>query len=491
VALVAQFNAAALQASTTGPVLGAAISSSLLNDDGDAITLSDALGNTIDRVAYDQSWHTTDGKEDGGWSLERINYDLPCLGAENWQSCPLLPGGTPGKINAAYQNTTDEKAPHLLWAYPESATSVLLTFSEGLDKSALSNVASYQFSPDLDILTAVQQANIVQVRLTLATPMENAVVYAITVSQTLNDCSGNNADASDTVIVGLPQRPEPLDMVINEAMFNPATGNARYVEFYNRSNKIFDWSKFFIADFSNGTVSKQITQKRVAIPGQYHVFSSNAPNVREHFENIIQRNVMDNDLPTLDDKSGNITLYWVDNGDTVVLDALDYEDDWHNALFSVGDRDGVALERIRIEGPTNDPANWTSASPAVTGAPGTPTLPNSQRLSDANPADNMITLNPARLSPDDDGYEDFLDIQYQLPKEGYAATVGIFDADGNRVKYLVRQALAGTEGTLRWDGDADNGAKARPGIYILFVELFNPDGSVMKLKRVFVVAARK
>ncbi len=199
---------------------------------------------------------------------------------------------------------------------------------------------------------------------------------------------------------------------------------------------------------------------------------------------------MQNDIPTMDDKEGDIRLYWIENGDTVLLDALHYYDAWHNGLFSTGDRDGVALERIRFDQPTNDPANWTSASSTVTGAPGTPTLPNSQRLGTSNPAENLISLNPARLSPDGDGYEDFLDIRYTLPKVGYAASMRVFDSDGNQLKYLVRQELLGTQGALRWDGDTENGAKARPGIHILFMEIFGPDGEVMSLKKVFVVVGK-
>ena len=69
--------------------------------------------------------------------------------------------------------------------------------------------------------------------------------------------------------------------------------------------------------------------------------------------------------------------------------------------------------------------------------------------------------------------------------------MGIFDSDGNRIKNLVKLALAGTEGSLRWDGDTDDGAKARPGIHVLFAEIFGPDGDVMQIKRVFAVVAKK
>jgi hypothetical protein len=491
VVLTATANVPVLQASTSGYVQGGAFSASLLNDDGDEITLSDENGLLVDRVAYRSDWHTTDGKANGGWSLERINFNLPCIGKENWQSCPTIPGGTPGVKNASFQMSTDEKNPSLLWAYPTSANTILLTFSEGLLQTTAEDETAYKIYPNKNISSAIQQTDNETVILSLSEPLEEFVLYAVTASSNVTDCSGNSAVETDTAVLGIPQRPDPQDIVLNEAMFNPSAGNVRYFECYNRSNKVFDWQKFFIGNFYNGAAVTQIDHQRLVIPGQYPVFTTNTANIVGYFDNIHPEQILENTLPTLDDKRGNITLYWVENGDTVVLDALDYEDTWHNGLFSVGDREGVALERIRTNGPTNDPANWTSASSLKTGAPGTPTLPNAQGLNATNPADKLIELNPARLSPDDDGYEDFLDIRYTLPRAGYAAAVGIFDADGNSIQYLVRQALIGTEGALRWDGDAADGSKARPGIYLLFLEIFSPDGATMSLKKTFVLVAKQ
>jgi flagellar hook assembly protein FlgD len=125
----------------------------------------------------------------------------------------------------------------------------------------------------------------------------------------------------------------------------------------------------------------------------------------------------------------------------------------------------------------------------VTDEPGTPTLPNSQGLRPKN-GSNLINLPVARLSPDNDGYEDFLEIQYTLPKEGYAASVRIFDGDGLPVRYMVRSQLIGTEGILRWDGETDEGDRARPGIYILWMEIFHPDGQIEQVKKSFALVER-
>lgn len=68
--------------------------------------------------------------------------------------------------------------------------------------------------------------------------------------------------------------------------------------------------------------------------------------------------------------------------------------------------------------------------------------------------------------------------------------MSIFDSEGIPVKRLVRQELIGTEGALRWDGDLDDGTRAKPGIYIVFLELFAPDGTTERVKRAVAVVGR-
>lgn len=493
VVLTANANAATLQAVSAGPVLGISISASLLNNDGDVLTLTRQNGEVIDRVDYSVTWHTITAKRDGGWSLERINPNLPCLNAENWQSCPVAPGGTPGAQNASFQNTPDMEAPRLLSAFPESATSLLLVFSEGLDKNAAQDPGAYRIEPLLDIASAgVLPDDRSRTRLTLTTPLQPGIIYEVSAEADVLDCSGNAAVTDNAMRVGLPEKPAPQDIVVNEMMFNPGTGNSRYIEFYNRSEKIFDWSEFVIANFARatGTITTPIAQKRLFFPGQYDVFTPNPDNVRGVFSNINSENVLQNTLPSFDNNSGNVTLFWSKAGETVHIDSFNYTRDWHNALLTISQRTGVALERIDTEALTNQASNWTSASSVVTGAPGTPTLPNSQQRPAPPVGNDWIQIPRARLSPDGDSYEDFLEVFYALPREGFFATTTIFDSEGIPVKRLVRQELLGTEGTLRWDGDLDDGTRAKPGIYVLFVELFAPDGTTERTKKAIAVVAR-
>jgi hypothetical protein len=461
-----------------------------LNNDADVLTLSTASGRIIDRVAYDITWHTDPMKKNGGWSLERINPDAPCLGGDNWQSCPVAPGGTPGTVNASLQAAPDLDPPQLVSVFPADASTLLARFSEGLATGL--TPGAFQLDPVITVQSLeFDGPDRSEVILHLAEPLQAGVLYRFSATGAITDCSGNPVDSTTILFTGLPQIPEPSDIVVNEILFNPPTGGVRYVEFFNRSQKIFDWNDFYLANFSSGADVQPIATKRLFLPGQYEVFTLDPVRIQARYANIHPEHLVPLDLPSLDDKAGNITLYWASQGVHVTLDSFNYNQNMHNGLYNVTSRDGVALERIRADEPTNVSANWTSAASSITGQPGTPTLPNSQALNDtAVSGSNWVDIPLPRISPDGDGYEDFLEIRYHLPETGFAATVTIFDSGGIPVKKLLRQELTGTEGHLRWDGDADNGSRIRPGIYILMVELFNPSGETHREKKTINVIVK-
>ncbi|MFN8301137.1 MAG: lamin tail domain-containing protein [Saprospiraceae bacterium] len=463
-----------------------------LNDDQDALNLRTASGAILDRIVYSAAWHTDANKRDGGWSIERINPTLPCIGKENWQSCPAAIGGTPGRQNASYSLTPDDTPPAVVRAYTVDASTVLLIFSEGLDDNAIQDPSVFHLSPAVQAVSAdFQDGDKSRVEITLNSPLQPRTLYALSFGAALTDCSGNPAAATDTVFIGLPERPEPADVVINEILFNPAAGSSRYVELLNRSDKIFDLSQFTFDNARSTGELMPLTLARLFLPGEYLVFTKEPLYLALHYTDIRAGWLLYQELPSLDDRNDNFTVLWSDGNSRVTVDSLDYSDDWHNALLSISEREGVALERIRPDGPTNSAFNWTSAAQKNGSDPGTPTQPNSQRLTvQHDPADDIIQLPQARLSPDDDGFEDYLPILYQLPGPGYFATFTLYDSEGIPVKRLVRQELIGTAGQIRWDGDSDDGTRVRPGIYVLYAEIFEPNGAVKKEKKAVSVVAR-
>ena len=102
----------------------------------------------------------------------------------------------------------------------------------------------------------------------------------------------------------------------------------------------------------------------------------------------------------------------------------------------------------------------------------------------------IITISPEVISPDNDGQDDFLTIDYNFPEAGYVTNMTIFDAAGRRVRYLQRNALLGTKGYFRWDGLSDRSEKLPVGIYVLYTEVFNLQGKTKKFKHVVVIAKK-
>ncbi|HHH50463.1 MAG TPA: hypothetical protein ENK52_05755, partial [Saprospiraceae bacterium] len=135
-----------------------------------------------------------------------------------------------------------------------------------------------------------------------------------------------------------------------------------------------------------------------------------------------------------------------------------------------------------------DANNWHSA--AKTAGYATPGYVNSQFIQQNNSADELISLENKTFSPDGDGFKDFLLIHFNADQAGYLANIKIFDANGRLVKDFLHNELLGTSANFKWDGTTNEGIKARLGIYIIWIELFQPNGELRQLKRTCVVAGQ-
>jgi hypothetical protein len=169
-----------------------------------------------------------------------------------------------------------------------------------------------------------------------------------------------------------------------------------------------------------------------------------------------------------------------------VIDMLVYEENMHYALLT--DKKGVALERLNYHRPTQNRSNWHSA--AQSAGFGTPGYKNSQFTLDPDGQQEVFEVYPKVFSPDNDGVDDVLNIGYSLEKPGYTANIRVFDSRGRLVRILSRSFLLATEGVIIWDGTTEDNMKADVGIYIINVELFDPEGNVRNYRKTAVVAAR-
>jgi hypothetical protein len=187
-------------------------------------------------------------------------------------------------------------------------------------------------------------------------------------------------------------------------------------------------------------------------------------------------------MPSFNDDEGDVIIL---NAQGNITDELKYDEKWHFKL--IDNREGVALERIDYNTPTQQESNWHSAATSV--GYGTPTYKNSQYRLDLQVQGN-ITVTPEIVSPDNDGMDDFATIDYSFPSPGYIANISIFDANGRTVRYLQRNALCGIKGNFRWDGLGEKFQKLPVGIYVIFTEVFNLNGKKKQFKNTIVLARK-
>ncbi len=466
-----------------GPVLGVSGLPDLTNS-GELLSLMDDKGNFIHAVEYADSWYGDLLKKEGGWTLEMIDADNPCTGKDNWTASEDPKGGTPGQPNSVSGSNPDTRAPEIIRASVEDSLTVALYFNEILDSASASTPDNYAIDRGIG---QPQQANLSapgynKVLLTLPEPLAAQTIYTISFTG-LSDCAGNMIDAS--VKVGIPDPMLALDLVINEILFNPFSFGVDFVEVYNRSDKILSLADMrlgnrdLVADTLN-KVELVTTENFLIFPGEYLVITGSPADVLNFYETPNPNGFLEaSGIPGYDDDEGVVVLM-----DKVgqVIDEFQYSDEMHFEL--INDLNGVSLERIDPERPTQDEHNWHSAASTVGYA--TPAYENSQ-FAAAGAAEDPIHVEPEVFSPDGDGVHDFLTIQYQLENSGHVANINCYDANGRLVRNLVQNELLAKSGKFIWDGVTEEGEKARMGIYIVYVELFDLDGNVQKFKKTAVV----
>lgn len=458
-----------------------------LDNDGDQLSIRDASGRLIHALMYDISWYQNELKKDGGWTLEMIDTKNPCTGANNWRASTNSAGGTPGKRNSIDATNNDQSPPLLKRAYTINATTIVAVFNEPVDSLKGATIANYTFSNGINILSAVTLGPLFnEVQLTLSGPMQLRQVYSLSATN-ITDCKGNTIGSGSNVKVGLPEDAVPLDMIVNEILFNPRSNAFDFVEFYNKSNKIFDASKMFIANRNSSNVISSIGQLSstpwLVFPGDYIVLTVDAASLaREYLVSNPDWVLTKSSLPSFPDDKGFVLLL---NQQGNVVDEVNYNKSWHFKL--IDNEDGVSLERIDPDGISQEPTNWHSA--ASTAGYGTPTYKNSQYKL-LNSIDATIAVVPKVFSPDNDGRDDIATILYEVTEPGYLANITIFDAAGRPIRNLVRNGTLGLKGYWNWDGLDDKGNKLPVGTYIIFSEIFNLQGKKEKFKTP-VVLARK
>ena len=456
-------------------------SDTFLSNSGESIELRDKNKAIINSVEYHYEVHSLN-KREGGWSLEIQNIQEWCRGMDNWSSSINTKGGSPGEQNSVYSEVSDETSPILREISFIDEQKIDLHFNEVLD-SDLTNI-KIQIDQAL-FSSATEMSSDRTVLVQLAPNMEEGKVYNLEVSG-IKDCVGNQINTDNSGVFALPEDAEAGDIVINEVLFNPPEEADDFVEIYNRSEKVINLNQWRLANNDNGIPGNQETiceYGKLIFPGDFLALTTNSDDLAKSypFSNPKAYYVMD-DLPSYNNDEGSVYLM-MPNAE--LSDEFYYQEEYHFTLLD--DVKGVSLERIDIDRVTNDPSNWHSAS--STEAYGTPGKANSQFFQ-GSISESSIQIEPELFSPDNDGFEDFLNINYLFDEPGYLASINIFDSRGAPVKTLLSNELMGSTGIIKWDGSTDENSVARVGVYIIFIEIFDLEGNISVFKKTCVVGNR-
>lgn len=451
-----------------------------LNNAGDSIILKDDNGIYLDYLVYTDDWYQDEIKKDGGYSLELINPLDPCSDADNWIASNWILGGTPGASNSVFNTNPDTDTPYITKLIALAPNFLEVYFNEGMDSATLSN-ALIQTQAPLTIQNSYLVGNHPKLlTLQFNENLQNSEVYTITLAP-VADCWLNSTSVSGEFV--LTEVPIKGDIVINEILQNPLNGGSDWIELYNNSQKMFNLKNMELANFDNDTTdnNKIIPQDFILKPGGYAVIGKDSSFVKQNYPFSVSGTFVYSELPSYNNDSGQV--YLINNFQ--VIDSVAYYNSWQFKLLD--DVDGVSLERIDPNGPSNSPFNWHSAAEAVGFA--TPGRKNSQYL----PAlvNGEINMTNDIFSPDLDGFEDVLQVSYNMTKEGLLGKATIFDDRGRLIRSLLSNEYLGTTGTFSWDGIGDNNFKASIGVYVLLFEAFSIDGSVFYVnKKAFTLAGK-
>ena len=457
-----------------------------MNIGGATIILRSPENKTIHAVQYDITTYKNDLKKDGGWTLEMIDSKNPCGGPGNWKASADPKGGTPGKRNSVDGKNRDETLPKLLRAFAIDPDKIMLVFDEPVNSLRSVIINNYSIDKEYFVKSVfVDFPFFNQVQITLNKPIVSGEIYTVTVKN-IPDCAGNNIGNMNTARFGLASDADSLDLVINEILFHPLPMGADYVELYNRSKKIIDLKKIFLANRNSsnivGSIQQACPESILMFPEEFILLTADEEAVKSQYITTNPGAFLKmSGFPSYPNAGGNVVLL---NGQGMIVDEIIYSEKWHFPL--VKNPAGVSLERIDYDGPSSK-SNFHSAATSV--GYGTPGYRNSQyRIIEELPG--AISVTPEIFSPDNDGLDDFVTINYEFPSAGFVVNTTIYDASGRPVRSLQKNSLAGSRGKFRWDGLGEKGLQLPKGIYIIYTEIFNTDGRKRRFKNTVVLARR-
>ena len=297
------------------------------------------------------------------------------------------------------------------------------------------------------------------------------------------DCENSSPTRINSVTSAVPG--DYNDLVINEIMFDPFTGEAEWIELFNPGNKTVDINGWMFNE-SSSFINLADTCNVIINPGDYLVFASDT-TIFNRFSYLLnpepnQKVVISDESFSLSNSGEPLIIFDVFKN---LIDSVYYLDSWKNPNLTTSK--GTSLERINPLFGSNEKNNWNSCANPSGGTPGMQNSIYTKKL----PSNATVTVSPNPFSPDGDGHEDFTIITYKLTVPFAQMRVKVFDIKGRLVRTLENNQLSANEGSIIFNGLNDDGERLRIGIYILYIEAIDDQGGTIdEIKSTVVVAVK-
>lgn len=313
-------------------------------------------------------------------------------------------------------------------------------------------------------------------RVSLAERSDNVENWSFSIN------ANGSTPGNENSVSGLPDY-NYGDLIFTEIMFEPSEMNSEFLEFYNNSDEPIEIGGWSISDDKERLFTISSTQNNLEAHNFFTVSS----------DSLILNNYSwlsnSKELEILNTTSLNLTntdkLLYLKDVKNNIIDSLHYFNSWHNkSLLETKD---ISLELINFNLDRNRSANWSSSVAEKGATPGKANSINVENI--VSKAKIEITPNP--FSPDNDGFEDFSFINYNLTQPISQIRIRVYDSKGRLVRTLTDNQLVGNKGTILFDGLNERKNPLSMGIYIILFEAVNSNNVVVEVLKEVVVVARK
>ncbi len=464
-----------------GKVLGVSNWPVLLNS-GDQVTLKSQSGLVLDQITFNTN--TWGGSEfsGGAYSLEVPNPFFLCDNSSFLRTSVDPLRGTPGRINSVFNLNLELPKPNLKRAYFLDSLHFILDL-EGVISGVI-QAEQIDISPNLGIEKVERLAQ--GWRVQLKEPAFPNQVFQISLLG-LQDCYGRDLGRIGPVSLVLASPPKPGEIHLTEVLFDPVSGDPKFVEIHNSSSNYLNLKSWALGNLNDQGQVSQIrifgTEGTILSPGEFLAISTDSEKLKARYPKSREGNFLQvSALPSYPISGGSVVLL---RNEKELVEKFTYSSKYHHPLIQ--NSKGVSLERISIRNPVSDLANWQSASGNEDFA--TPGRRNSQFLNEET-LNDIFKIEPKVFDPEGSQGPAFTTISYELDQAGWVGTLGIYSVTGLLVNTLCQNQVLGTRGIFTWNGLDEKGARVRPGYYVLLAELFDLEGRVKVIKKTIVVAVK-